>query len=193
MLNNLHLTNIKGFKSADMELRGLTVLSGLNSSGKSTILQALALLRQSHEAGFLAETGWLLNGPLVELGTGADLLHEENDIPELEIRFEEDDVQQAWRVAYSRDGDVLELSNRGSPHSFGGVLFSDRFSISPRGSRKSSNRLREIQTRREPRQISGSPGRVHGPFPSFLPRYAGGSRAFGTPLRVTRRPDCLAK
>src|SRR5215468_3547741 len=76
MLDRLSVTNFKVFAEADIALARYTLLSGLNSSGKSTALQALALLRQSQDALDDDEGGLLLNGDLVELGTGQDVLHE---------------------------------------------------------------------------------------------------------------------
>lgn len=61
---------LKGFKSirdrTEIELRPLTVLAGANSSGKSSAVQPLLLLKQTLEAGY--DPGpLLLNGPNVKL------------------------------------------------------------------------------------------------------------------------------
>lgn len=53
MLDRLDVVNFKAFADARIPLGGVTLLSGLNSAGKSTVLQALALLRQSQVAGLL--------------------------------------------------------------------------------------------------------------------------------------------
>lgn len=45
-----------------LEFGLLTLLSGLNGQGKSSILQALLLLRQSRQQGLLPQTGLVLNG-----------------------------------------------------------------------------------------------------------------------------------
>ena len=50
MIRKLQLEAFKAFDRLDLSLGGLTLLSGLNSSGKSSILQAFALLRQSFDA-----------------------------------------------------------------------------------------------------------------------------------------------
>ncbi|MER9953863.1 AAA family ATPase [Mesorhizobium australicum] len=79
MLESVALVNFKAFDDLALPLEKLTVLSGLNGTGKSSILQALGLLRQSFDAGSL-QTGELgLNGPLVEIGTGCDLLYQDFD------------------------------------------------------------------------------------------------------------------
>jgi len=76
MLHSLTMCNFKGFASQTVRLAPLTLLTGLNGSGKSTVLQALALLRQSGDAGFLAEGKWLLNGSMVDLGTAGDVRYD---------------------------------------------------------------------------------------------------------------------
>ena len=45
MLESLVLKNFKIFENQSFDLKPLTLLSGLNSSGKSTLLQSLLLLR----------------------------------------------------------------------------------------------------------------------------------------------------
>lgn len=47
MLEQLKLRNFKSAASIDISARPLTLLAGLNGSGKSTVLHALALLKQS--------------------------------------------------------------------------------------------------------------------------------------------------
>jgi predicted ATPase len=47
VLDSLLLRNFKSARHLDVPLSKLTVLSGLNGSGKSTVLQAIGLLRQS--------------------------------------------------------------------------------------------------------------------------------------------------
>ncbi|WP_176730386.1 AAA family ATPase, partial [Devosia insulae] len=67
MLDYIRLENFKAFDDVEVPLGGLTLLSGLNGSGKSTVLQALGLLRQSFDANFLLSGDLALNGDLVEL------------------------------------------------------------------------------------------------------------------------------
>ena len=75
MLHSLHLSSFKCFETLDLSLRPLTVLSGHNSGGKSSVIQALALPGQTfyeREWG----TALLLNGPEVSLGAAADVLNQ---------------------------------------------------------------------------------------------------------------------
>lgn len=48
MINSLTIKNIKCFEDQNFKFSPLTVLCGANSAGKSTIIQALLLLRQSY-------------------------------------------------------------------------------------------------------------------------------------------------
>jgi len=53
MITTARLTNFKCFPELNLELRSLTVLAGINGAGKSTVIQALLAVRQSHESGGL--------------------------------------------------------------------------------------------------------------------------------------------
>ncbi|MFJ6368353.1 DUF3696 domain-containing protein [Streptomyces virginiae] len=143
MIEQLSLTNFKAFRSADIQLAPVTLLTGLNSSGKSTVLQSLALLRQSYDSGTMMSTdgnadsrgGFLLDGDLVELGTGQDLLHEDfatdepGADPLISVAFETADEEiYAWSARYAPEQDVLPLEHSTRPVEWGDVpLFSRRF------------------------------------------------------------------
>lgn len=122
MIDRLTLRNFKAFQHGELPLGPLTLLTGLNSSGKSSVLQALALLRQSYEAGDLAVTeivtrtsaaneGFLLNGELVNLGTGEDVLHEDfaEDEARIGIGVDEGPYRYGWTVDYEAEQNLLPL------------------------------------------------------------------------------------
>ncbi|MCX5127289.1 DUF3696 domain-containing protein [Streptomyces sp. NBC_00347] len=117
MLERIGITNFKAFGRQDLTLAPFTLLTGLNSSGKSTVLQALALLRQSYEAGVLedgGESGLLLNGEFVQLGTGQDVRHEAypKDDPDVGLTVLPaglPDAPLTWRAAYGPEDDLLKL------------------------------------------------------------------------------------
>jgi predicted ATPase len=126
VIDQLTITNFKAFAHADIRLGPYTLLSGLNSSGKSTVLQALALIRQANELRLLhdydkyyedgAPGGFPLNGELVELGTGRDVLHEDytsepGAAPEIGFRLSAGDrVWREWRARYGSEDDLLPLT-----------------------------------------------------------------------------------
>jgi predicted ATPase len=76
MISSLRLLNFKAFENQLVEFKSLTLLSGYNSTGKSSVLQALSLLHQSYQQNLLPSTGLLLNGNLVNIGTANDALYE---------------------------------------------------------------------------------------------------------------------
>jgi len=76
MIRLLRLQNFKCFENQSLDFRPLTLLTGLNGTGKSSVLQSLLLLRQSYQEGLLAPTGLMLKGDLVNVGTGTDALAE---------------------------------------------------------------------------------------------------------------------
>lgn len=117
MYKQLGLKNFKAFRELDLELRPLTMLSGMNGMGKSSVLQALLLLRQSYlqQTSLAAMDGQLrliLNGSLVELGTGRDIFfsHSGYRSDNLELAFslvDRDLGEYKWRYERSAASDVL--------------------------------------------------------------------------------------
>ena len=117
MIDKLTITNFKAFGSAEIRLAPYTLLSGLNSSGKSTVLQALALLRQSFDQGLLSldDGGFPLNGELTQLGTGQDVLHEDyvtpaGEQPQIGFQLSASNILNEWQGAYGREDDLLPLT-----------------------------------------------------------------------------------
>lgn len=89
MISNLTISNFKIHKHLVMPMSNLTILAGLNGSGKSSVIQALALLRQSKDS--LSADGLTLNGQLFN-GTNAGTLENwESGSDLMEINFEVDD------------------------------------------------------------------------------------------------------
>ena len=73
MLTRIDLQHFKCFTSLNLPLRPLTLLSGANASGKSSVLQALVLLHQTmHEHEWSSRL--MLNGAAIRLGTVADVV-----------------------------------------------------------------------------------------------------------------------
>lgn len=116
MLDYIGLENFKAFDEVELSLAGLTLLSGLNGSGKSTILQAIGVLRQSFDGKFLLKGDLALNGDLVDIGTGRDALYQAFDVPEIAISLGETrqghSVSYRWQATADPEADVLACSAR---------------------------------------------------------------------------------
>ncbi|GAB1542018.1 DUF3696 domain-containing protein [Scytonema sp. NUACC21] len=114
MIRSLRLINFKPFENQFLEFRPLTLLSGLNSTGKSSVLQSLLLLRQSFQQGLLPDIGLALNGDLVCIGTAQDALFEgagKEDPIGFDIVFE-NGIEGIWRFNYDREVDVLNIASK---------------------------------------------------------------------------------
>lgn len=75
--------DFKGLKSAEIDIRvgKATVLTGVNSSGKSSVIQSLLLTAQSVQG----ENQTVLNGPLVRLGDAQDLVRDGSESGAVEV------------------------------------------------------------------------------------------------------------
>lgn len=105
MINRIKLTNFKCFELVDLNLSPLTLFCGINGAGKSSVIQALLLLRQSLKSGELQKNKLNLNGNLVELGVGLDLLFENASRDIVGIELEDESGQNLFRANLSCLGD----------------------------------------------------------------------------------------
>lgn len=78
MLKSISLENYKCFKEkTDIDIAPLTVLCGVNSSGKSSILKSLLMLKQSYENESSSHS-LLLSGDYVDNGSFDDIIYHNN-------------------------------------------------------------------------------------------------------------------
>lgn len=112
MLTKLHLSNFKSAKDLHIEIRPLTVLAGLNGSGKSSILQALALLKQTLDQGDQPTT-LPLRGALVRLGRSEDVHFEGADSSNLSIAISSSTGEVCFTGTAKDGADTLELAIEG--------------------------------------------------------------------------------
>lgn len=111
MIQKIEADNFKCFEHISLEMSGLNLFSGINSMGKSTMVQILLLLRQSYEQNAL-EKGIYLNGKYTNLGVGKDILY--TDAKENKIRVLVEDEESCFEAEYDYNGaaDFLKLSSR---------------------------------------------------------------------------------
>ncbi|MEO8340874.1 MAG: DUF3696 domain-containing protein [Nitrospirota bacterium] len=159
MIKDLLLRNFKCFEHQRIPMRNLTLLTGLNGMGKSSVLQALLLLRQSYLDGTLPDDGLELNGSLVQMGTAKDILYEDAQQDEFEINLSWDDGADARLVLqYHREADVLNIdSNSVDRDIFSRLPFTDGFHYlqAERLGPRTTNVISDYQVRMH-RQIGSS-------------------------------------
>src|SRR5436853_896359 len=99
MIHMLRLQNYKCFEDQSLEFGFLTLLSGLNGTGKSSVLQALLLLRQSYQQNLLQTIGLALNGDLIHIGTARDALFEgaKEDVIGFDVILGDSTIKERWR------------------------------------------------------------------------------------------------
>ncbi|MDJ0367106.1 AAA family ATPase [Hymenobacter sp. H14-R3] len=81
---------VQGYKSlvdATLHVRPLTLLAGTNSSGKSSIMQPLLLIKQTMEAPYLPASALVLNGEHLKAERAEDLLSRIDKAKEFSIKF----------------------------------------------------------------------------------------------------------
>lgn len=108
MIKKLHLKNFKSHRDTELNIKALTLISGVNNIGKSSILQSLLLLRQTFKKGLL-EKGLDLNKPLVSIGVGNDALYKLAATPFLTIELNTDNADYSF-VYQINDDTTLDAS-----------------------------------------------------------------------------------
>ncbi len=113
MLREIRLANFKCYEALTLNCAPLTLLCGLNGMGKSSVIQALLVLRQSFVTGELKGGRLALSGELVDLGTGRDVLFEgaDEDIMKFELHRGEISTPCKLSFVYSEDADQLQAKD----------------------------------------------------------------------------------
>lgn len=108
MITHLYIGNYKIHKSTKLNLKNLNVLTGENSSGKSSVIQMLLLLRQSYLKGEL-ENGLQLQGDLCNVGFISDALCKYADEDTVIANFIDDDKQFKWEFLQKSNSSLQDM------------------------------------------------------------------------------------
>ena len=101
MLHQLKFRNFKSWPKADLEFGLITGLFGTNSSGKTSLIQFLLLLKQTKD-GTDRGISLDLNGPYVSLGVYHDIIHRNDESQPL-----------SWSLAIKRAKDLALVDPSG--------------------------------------------------------------------------------
>lgn len=143
MLTQLDLRHFKCFELLHLPLRPLTLLSGTNAAGKSSVLQALVLLHQT-----MREHEWslrlMLNGESVQLGTVSDIVDKVYGRSECEIGLIDEEIPYQWMFT----GERTEMSMAVKRVVANGVSIDDptrlRYLLSPDTTPSLAERLKNL-------------------------------------------------
>ncbi|WP_433599749.1 AAA family ATPase [Nocardia sp. CA-135953] len=109
MIEALEIANFKRFQQLSLRLNALTVLTGLNGAGKSTVIQALHL---AHQGQLDTDDFVALNGyPGLDLGQAADVLSAEatSDAIAISVTFG-DGSAASWEFSGAQNPESSRLS-----------------------------------------------------------------------------------
>lgn len=109
MIKKISIQNFKSLKKVNLECGNLNLLTGLNGMGKSSAIQAMLLLRQSYQQGYLNK-GLSLNGSLTNIGVGKDAFYEYAERGEpitFSLAFANDETieEKTWNFGYEETSD----------------------------------------------------------------------------------------
>ena len=107
MLKQLIIKNFKSHLHSEVNLRNLTVLTGINGCGKTSLIQSLLLLRQTNTKGRLRD-GLDLNMPLSKIGIGNDALCRYASEGKIEFTLNTD---ESGILSFCFDADVKALND----------------------------------------------------------------------------------
>ena len=108
MLTRLELSSFKCFEVLQLPLAPLTLLTGLNASGKSSVLQALVLLHQTMRENVWS-TRLALNGTAIRLGTMPDVVDEVSSRSGFGIDLADDVNYCSWKFEGDRGDMSMEV------------------------------------------------------------------------------------
>jgi len=107
MIEFVRIQRFKTLLDNSFALGRLNLFTGLNGMGKSSVIQALLLLRQSYELNVLQKRGLLLKGAYVNLGVGQDVLSAQAELNSFEFFVKWSSLPgKNFCFDYSQDSDL---------------------------------------------------------------------------------------
>ena len=133
MIQYLQIENFKSLKKFALPLQNLNLFFGMNGMGKSSVIQALLLLRQSFWENYKSNLDYLYtNGDLIRLGTGKDIFCQSASDNKIRfyIQFNKDHYYDCRYMYDINDFDCNQLARteNGFNEDYATALFSEDFS-----------------------------------------------------------------
>ena len=111
MITALRIKHFKAHKDSVLSLSNLTLLCGQNGVGKSSVLQSLLLLRQTHQKKILSN-GLDLNNPLCYIGKAKDALYQYAEDEHITFVLQNESGEFSWIFDSKISGSTfLDLSS----------------------------------------------------------------------------------
>lgn len=133
MITKIKLKNFKIFKEGEFDLAPLTLITGINGMGKSSIIQSILLLKQSFEIEYLQQTQKKvdLSNDFINLETADDLCYgmaaDDDKNVEINLTINDCDVH-TWIIdAANQKGKVLDCQYLGNNELSSISIFSQDF------------------------------------------------------------------
>ena len=150
MINFISIKNFKSLQNIALNLSNLNLFMGLNSMGKSSVIQSLLMLRQNYIKNTSLENLYI-NGDLISLGNSKDIFFQ-NASPEEYISFNilNDNSSVSVDYKYEENADSLSAQNINMLNEKDLAVFSQNFHylaadhISPAKTYKSNNAANNI-------------------------------------------------
>jgi len=120
MIKKIQITAFKRFLSLELICQKLTVLTGANGAGKSSVINSLLLLRKAVKSG--PATYIELNDTHgLQLGCGIDVLNSNAENNSIELSITEDN-QFTWKFLATENEHDLTLQKSEAPNEYNGAL-----------------------------------------------------------------------
>jgi len=111
MIKKFEIKNFKSHENTDLEFSNITILTGMNGMGKSSVIQALLLLRQSYLKSML-HLGLELNSDLCSIGVAKDAIYQYATVDNIIFKLWTDNFIRRWDfIVDNRKLDATFINN----------------------------------------------------------------------------------
>lgn len=126
MITQLYISNFKSHKDTRITLGNLTLLTGVNGCGKTSVIQSLLLLRQSYLKNRLAQ-GLDLNQPLCSIGIAHDALYRlaEDNIITFHFTADHNEYHFSFKAAMTNLQDSFIRKDAYNDHALNDIQLKD--------------------------------------------------------------------